>query len=450
MTATVPAPTTATYPLSLNQEFLRAFDSGDADGAFGSRHVLAGAWRVLGTVDDAVLRAALGDVVARHEVLRTSVARGSAEPVQTVHAADAPELVVRELAGGRPRDVLAEELLNELDSTPFPVAELPHLRAVLGRFDATDAVLVLVTHHTATDGWSLGLIARDVVAAYAARTGTGPAPEPVPGYGEFAAGQQEIAAQPAVGPALEYWGARLAGGRIAAIPTDRTKQAGEQAAYGVHRFSIDAATAAATVRFARAARSTPFMVLFGAYAQLLTSRTGTADVVVPTFTAGRYDPAYTATVGPFFNMCPLRIEVDAAGSFRDVVLRARDTCLGAFSHELPFALIAGLEPELGAAFGDPAGAVVAFEVLQAPAEETVAGGVRFEELRRRVISQPVSSGIPNGALWALDVLPSGEIVGSLKYDANHLDLATVEGLVEEFCAVLRAGVTAPDSPLSRR
>lgn len=451
MTATVPTPLPAaspTHPLSLNQEFLRAFDTGGTDGAFGAHHVLAGAWRVTGSVDADVLADALRDVVDRHEVLRTTIARGAAAALQTVHPPTDPELTVLEASDdGRPRDVLAEELLNEVDATPLPVDVLPHLRAVLARFDATDAVLVLTTHHTATDGWSLGLIARDVVACYAARTAGGAPPPAPPSYGAFADAQQDIAQHPAVGPALEHWRERLAGGRIVAIPVDRSRRPGTVAAYGAHRFALDQATSAAVRRTARGARSTPFMVLLAAYVELLRERTGAADVVVPSFTSGRYDPAFADTVGPFFNMCPLRVDTTGCGGLGDVLARVRATVLDAFAHEVPFALVAGVEPELTAAFGDEGGAVVAFEVLQSPAEpEVPAGDLRFTELRRRTISQRVSSGIPNGALWAMDVLPSGEIVGSLKYDANHFDVATVTDLVDRFAALLRAGTADATDP----
>lgn len=449
---TTTAPPVRQYPLSLNQHFLRAFDTGDADGAFGERHVLAGAWRVHGPVDAAALGRALDDVVQRHEVLRTVVARGSAEPVQSVLPHARARLVVRDLPeDGRSRECRAEALLNEVDATPVRVAELPHLRAVLGRLDAEDAVLVLATHHTATDGWSLGLLARDLLAAYAARVGAPGAPlPPARAYGEFAGAQAGIADDPALTASLAHWRERLAGGRIVAVPTDRVKDRGRTAEYGAHRFALEPAVSAAVLRYARSARSTPFMVLLAAYAVVLTRRAGVRDVVVPTFTSGRYDPDHADTVGPFFNMCPLRVDLDGVTTFAGVLDRTRASCLDAFSHEVPFALIAGADPELTAAFGDDRGDVIAFEVLQSPAEQDLeAGGLRLVELRRRVLSQQVSSGIPNGALWALDVLPSGEVVGSLKYDANHFDAATAVGLVEEFREVLRAGTAGPDRPLAR-
>lgn len=450
MTITDVSPETAgpgrRIPLSFNQEFLRGFDKGETDGAFGHRHTLVCGWRVSGALDTDALAQALNDVVRRHEVLRTSIHGDESGGHQSVHPATPAELRVVDLPhDARSREERAEAFLNELDATPFGVAVLPHLRAELGRFDATDGVLVLVTHHTATDAWSVQLLMRDLAAAYADRAaGRAPAEEPVHQYQEFARWQQDSATGPRTERERAYWSDRLAGAEITGITTDRPRE-DVAAAYGVHRFVFDAGLSRDVTQYAKATRSTPFMVLAAAYSLLLRGLTGTTDIVFPTFSSGRYEERFADSVGPFFNFVPIRIDTTGCATFGAVLDQARSACLGAYQHEIPFAHIAQDSPALLAPFADGFLAVVAFEVLQSPfaAQDGPAGGPRFAEIRRRVLSQSVSSAIPDGGLWAMDVLPDGALAGSLKFDNNRFDEATAVALVERFRALLHTLATAP-------
>ncbi|MEU7991044.1 condensation domain-containing protein [Streptosporangium canum] len=439
-------------PLAFNQEFLCAFDNGEADGAFGNRHTLVFGWRLSGAVDVGALQGALDDVVARHEALRTSIVRGAEERYQRIHPPGSVELVVSDLPADdpRPRDVRAEEFLNELDAGTYSVGSLPHLRARLGRFDENDAVLVLVLHHTAGDAWSMQVIIRDLAARYAVRRGSqAPVLPDVHQYGEFAVWQLESAAGAEMGRALEYWGEKLRDARILAIPTDRPRDGGLTNVYAAHRFVFDGELTSATLKFSRAARSSAFMVMVAAYNVLLHKKTGVTDIVVPTFTSGRSDERFMETVGPIFNYLTLRTDITGCETFRDVVARTRATCFEAYGNDIPFPLIAHGNPGLVSPFADDGVAVVAFEVLQAPSEveEEAIGGLTYSEIRRRVLPQPLSSHIPNGALWAMDVLPSGEIAGSLKFDRNRFDESTIVDLVSDFRQVLWNAVTGPDRPL---
>ncbi|MET9153841.1 condensation domain-containing protein [Streptomyces griseoflavus] len=456
ITAAAPQPDARAQriPLSYNQQFLLAFDKGETDGAFGHRHTLVCGWRVTGAVDTDALRHALDDVVERHEVLRTAVTGDDEGGHQTVHPPAPAVLEVTDLPAtdAASRDLRAEEFLGDLDAAPFPVRELPHLRAFLGRFDATDAVLVLATHHTSTDAWSLQILMRDLVAAYRARAagGTG-GPGEVVQYREFARYQQENAGDERIDRARAHWRERLDGAQITGITSDRPDRPDLPSDYGVHRFVFDAELSKQVVEFARAERCTPFMVLAAAYSVLLRRRTGTTDVVFPTFSSGRYEERFADTVGPFFNFVPIRVDTGDCTTLADVLDRSRAACVNAYRHEIPFARIAEDNPALLAPFADGDLAVVAFEVLQSAfpldgEEET--DGPRFTEIRRRTLSQRVSSAIPNGGLWAMDVLPGGELAGSLKFDHNRFDESTARDLVEQFRHLLAVLSSAPHTPLS--
>jgi hypothetical protein len=444
-------------PLSLNQEFLCAFDKGDDEGAFSDRHTLVNGWRVRGPIDIGTLQGALEDVVARHEALRTEIVHADGPRYQQIHQAHQQvRLLVRDLSGVEPhaREVRAEELVNEVDAARYNVRELPLLRAVLGRFGDDDAVLVLSTHHTATDAWSMQVIARDVAACYAARTGHRPAAppacqNPVCQYQEFAVWQQDSLGSAAVDTARGYWRDTLRDARILALPTDRPRPDGIPNTFAVHRFLIEAELTSATLRFANAVRSSPFMILLAAFNVLLQRRTGCSDVVVPTFTSGRYQERFLDTVGPFFNFVPLRTDLATCATFREVAARTRTTCLEAYANDIPFGLVVQEAPDLIGPFADPGRTVVAFELLQSstPMEGELIGGLEYSEIRRRLLSQPVAADIPDGALWAIDVLPSGDMVGSLKFNSNLFDESTMTALAAEYRQVLRDCVTAPDAPL---
>ena len=452
--APAPSGLATRIPLSLNQEFLCAFDKGADEGAFSDRHTLVYGWRIRGKVDTGTLQAALDDVVARHEALRTSIVRGTDERHQIVHPPSPVTLVVRDLSGTDPadRDARAEALVNELDAGRYSVRELPHLRAVLGAFDDTDAVLVLIVHHTATDSWSMQLTMRDLAARYAARRdlATGELPEACQ-YREFAVWQMSTVTGDGLAAARDYWRRKLAGAQILALPTDRPKTDGVPNSFAIHRFEIDAELTGATLRLANALRSSPFMILMAAYKVLLHAKSGATDIVVPTFTSGRYEDRFLDSVGVFFNFLPLRTDIAGCRHFRDVVERVRRTCIEAYSQDIPFPMIANETPELVAPFADPGLAVFAFELLQSSAsmDHERVGDLTYSEVRRRLQSQPVASDIPDGALWALDVLPTGGMVGSLKFNTNLYDERTAVDLVADLRLVLRNVVTAPDAPLTQ-
>lgn len=439
-------------PLSYNQEFLAGFDRGEAEGAFGDRHTLVHGWRIRGEIALDALRAALFDVVARHEALRTSVVRADGSGYQRIEPPTHPPLLVRDLPADDPatRDRQAEELVNEVDAAPLPVRDLPHLRVVLGRFSAADAVLVLATHHTATDPWSLQVIMRDLSACYTARlAGEQPNLAQIPQYADVASWQREQESTPPVLAARRYWREKLRGAEILAIPADRPRPAGIPNAFAAYRFLVDSDLTAAVLARAWSARCSPFMVLLAAYQVLLHRRSGVADLTVPIFTAGRGEERFHDTVGMFVNFVPIRTDLTGAMTLYDVLRRTRASCLEAYTYDIPFPLIAREAPDLGRQFALDDHTVVTFELLQSAAVPTTssAGGLPGQEIRRRLLSQPVSSHIPDGGLWAMDVLPSGEMVGSLKYNSNLLDGGTAAGLVSGFRAVLRAMAQTPDLPL---
>src|SRR5580698_9504495 len=152
------------YPLSFTQEWFLTLDQGEDGGTFGRRFILVYPVRITGPVDLAVLRGALDDVVARHEMLRTVVVRDADPPYQQVFPPCPVPLEVQDMppVPGRSRDVVLQELVFKPD--PISVRQVPLMRARLCRFDDRDSVLFVTVHHSVSDAWSLEVVMRDLGA----------------------------------------------------------------------------------------------------------------------------------------------------------------------------------------------------------------------------------------------------------------------------------------------
>ncbi|MFJ7219477.1 condensation domain-containing protein [Amycolatopsis sp. NPDC098790] len=428
---------TVRVPLSLQLDFLRMMDDGSEGGPFGPRYTLAAGWRVRGPIDLDALRAALDDVVERHEALRTRIVLDDGEPYQEICPPASPDLDVRDLtAGAAGREVRTEEFINEVEESVSIGPTTPRLRAVLGRFDPEDAVLVFVAHHTIVDGWGLQVVFRDLVRCYTAR-GAGETPDlpPAPQYREYVAWQRRQAGTPATARARAFWREHLDGARVTPVPTDRPRTH-DGYVTGWHRFMLEDEFRTATLDLARETRSSPFMVLLAAFLVVLRERTGETDLVVPTLTAGRPATWMLDVVGVFYNFTPLRTDIGGCTTFREVVARVRTACLKTYPNELTFPEVISEAPELMTAVAVPEAAPVAFQVIQHGVEAEPAAGVRFEAVRRRVVSTPVGSQIPDGILAELDLHPEGGMFGKVAYTKHMFDESTVVGLMSDLRAVL--------------
>ncbi|MFI2652175.1 condensation domain-containing protein [Micromonospora fulviviridis] len=426
-------PSDTSFPLSRQQEFLRMVDGGDDAGPFGPRYTIVGGWRLTGTVDVPVLRAALADVVARHESLRTSIVTDTGAARQRVWPARAAQLTVEDLpADPGERDRWAEIFLNEAEAQPVPMREIPTLRARLGRFDGEDAVLVLAAHHTAVDGWSIQVVLRDLARCYAARrAGRQPQLPAVGQYREFVDWQRRAGQGPAAAADAAYWTQRLWDAQVTPVPMDRPRADQQPDVTSWFRFRYPTLLRRRVQAYAVGRRCTPFMVLAAAYARYLADVSGRADVVVPTFTPGRHPAWTTHMVGSFFNLLPLRVQVPPSDRFDELVDRMRVACIEAYRHEIPFVDLLGVAPGLMAAAAGEAHAACVFQLVQSPfmtVGERI-GDITYRAMRRRLRPQQVGSQIPDGALWAVEFDAAGDIVGSVGYCRAQFEPDTVAAMV---------------------
>lgn len=440
-------------PLSVNQELVCQFDSGGDGGPLGPRYHLVDGWRVTGRVDIPALRDALDALVVRHEALRSQVVKDAdGSPYQVVLPPGPADLTVVDLEGrdATAREHAAQAFVGEAEMGTISAREVPVIRCLLGRFGEKDSALVLMTHHMMTDGWSMQVIMRDLATLYAARRGRDDLALPDPRqYRDYVAGERAAENDEALKSSLEYWQDRLRDGRIVTVRTDWPRSAGRAQATGVHRFMIGPDVVLPAVSMAREMRGSPFMVLMAAFNVLGRRTTGTGDIVVPTFTPGRNDEMFRDTVGPFFNFLPIRTDARDCGTFADVLKRTRSACMGAYSHDVSRALL--VAPEIiGPALEDQQATCV-FQQLSGrfiKDGETI-GDLTYSWIPKPLGSAGLSSEIPDGLLWTLDVDPKHGVHGTIAYKANLFEADRVSAIAADYQRILAAGVAEPGVELKR-
>ncbi len=402
--------------------------------------------RLRGTVDADALDAALGDVLARHEVLRTVYAEGAdGEPYQVVRPADGPFLV-RTPAADRTADAMTAAVRRATRHAFDLAAEIP-FRAELFECGGDESVLVVLVHHIAADGWSLGPLWRDVVVAYEARrSGSAPAWRPLPvQYADFALWQLPEGSE----EQQEFWHAELSDlpGELA-LPYDRPRPVTSDHRGATVPFHWDAELHGRVVALARECGASVFMVVQAALAALLTRLGAGTDIPLGTPVAGRSDAALDEVVGFFVNTLVLRTDTSGNPSFRELLRRVRETDLRAYAHQdLPFEqLVEALNPDRSAdrnplfqvalALDTPSGDALSLPGVAVEQEEAHTGTAKFD-LSFRLTERRAPGGTPAG------------VDGSAEFATALFDRSTAEGLAVRLRRLLEAAVARPEIPIGQ-
>ncbi|MGW2314997.1 condensation domain-containing protein, partial [Actinomadura luteofluorescens] len=410
------------------------------------------ALRIRGPLDADALRASIGDLVERHETLRTILPDAGGVPRRLVlaPAAARPELEISETT--------EEELPVRLAMAAgyaFDITAEPPLRTHLFRVGPDEHVVLLLLHHVGGDGWSMAPLARDFVTAYAARAG-GTAPDWAPlrvQYADYTLWQRELFGseedpESLVSRQIAYWRDALAGlPEELPLPADRPRPA--QASYrgGTERFRLGTDARAGLMKTARETGASPFMVAQAAFAALLTRLGAGTDVPIGSPIAGRTDEALDDLVGMFVNMLVLRTDTSGDPSFRELIGRVKETDLAAYAHQdVPFErLVEVLNPARSMArhplfqvvlsFQNNPEARLEMDGLTGGAEPLVSGAAKYD-LSLYLEERHGDGGAPGG------------IEAGLEYALDLFDAGTAVSIADRFERLVRELAADPDAPVT--
>jgi amino acid adenylation domain-containing protein len=430
-------------PLSFAQERLWFIDR-LAPGA--TSYNIVSALRLSGRLDLSALERSLNEIARRHEILRATFRQSDSEPVQTIWAPRAIELRVLDLSDRAEADREAEvrRIIGEEVRRPFQLSEGPLWRVRLLRLRGEEHVALLAMHHIITDGWSFGVLTRELAALYESFSQGMPSPLPeLPiQYADFAVWQRQWLCGETLDAQLDYWRRRLAGAPcLLKLPYDRPRPPGQILRGAKVSFQLSPGLTQSLQKLSRREGGTLFMVLLAVFKILLHRYTRQEDIVVGADMANRNREETEGLIGFFVNMLVLRTDLSGDPSFSELLGRVREVALGAYANQdLPFGkLIEGLHVQRSSNI-NPLFQVV-FVLQNTPAEELRAPGVTITPL-------PVETEAAQFDLVLAMEERSEGLVGALTYSADLFERATAERMVRHLRKLLEEVVRDPERRLS--
>ena len=397
--------------------------------------------RLRGPLDVRALQNALDQIVARHEVLRTTFVSMDGVPMQVIAEGRSAEMLLIDLRTlpETIRESEAHRVLGEASRRPFDLSRDLMLRASLLCLGDEEHILLLVTHHIASDGWSAAILWKELTAFYRFFTcGEAPALRELPvQYVDYAAWQRNWLHGEVLDKQLSYWKKQLKNLPILRLPTDRPRPP-LQTFRGAHQpLELSQSLSHALTDLSRREGVTLFMTLLAAFQALLLRCTGQDDVIVGAPIAGRTRPEIEGLIGFFVNALALRSDLSGNPSFRELLIRVREVALEAYAHQdLPFEkLVEELQPQRDLSHSP------VFQVMFA-----------LQNAPRHPIELPGLALTPveiNGDTAKFDMTLSIRdetegLRGWLEYNTDLFDDATISRLLEHFRTLLDAIVSNPE------
>jgi amino acid adenylation domain-containing protein len=431
-------------PLSFAQERLWFIDRLEPGSA---TYNIPAALRLTGALDVVALERALGEIVRRHEALRTVFSEVDGLPVQVISPFGGFALPVEDLSGlgEADREAAAGRRTSEEARRGFDLSAGPLFRASLLRLGAEDHVLLITMHHIVSDGWSGGVLFREMWALYEAyRAGReSPLPELPVQYADYAVWQREQLAGEALERHLSYWRERLAGApELLELPTDHPRPAVQTFRGATVPVELSPELLERLQALGRSEGATLYMTVLAAFQVLLSKYSGSDDIVVGSPIAGRTRKEIKELIGLFVNTLVLRTDLSGDPSFREVLRRAREATLGAYEHqEMPFEkLVAELKPERSLSHS-PLFQVV-FTLESAGGGEGTLAGLEVSGAGAELASAKFDLSL------MLKATAQG-VRGGLNYSTDLFERGTVERMLGHLGRVLEQVAADPDVRLSR-
>jgi amino acid adenylation domain-containing protein len=443
--ALVPIDRTGPLPLSFAQErlwFLQQLAPASAE------YNIPIAYRIRGKVSVTALEASVDEIVRRHHALRTridaTVRNAEGVPRQSVLAHARVPLAIIDLRGVAEREARLRDLLRDEAARPFDLSEGPLVRGQLVQLGDAEHVLSLCQHHIASDGWSVGVLARELGALYSAFCAgdSTPLAEPTLQYGDYAVWQRQWLDGECVERQLSYWKQRLsAAPPLSTFPGDRARPKVRRGRGARLPVRFDPELSGALAGLGSREGTTLFMTLLAGFHALMSRYSGQTDVIVGTPVAGRTRPELEAMIGFFVNSLALRADLSSDPPFQALLHQTRESVLDAHANQdVPFErLVEALAPERDLSRTPLFQVMFAFhpaavDVPRMPGLETVL--------------EPVETSTSTFDL-TLNLHPdAGGIAGWIDYDTDLFDAATIARLIDSYTTLLGAATEDPERRVS--
>jgi len=437
-----PRGSTDPAPLSFAQERLWFLEQLEPEAAV---YNISRSWRLIGNLSSSTLEASLNEILSRHETLRTAFRLIDGQPVQVVQPSADVSLTSLDLSS-LSEDTRQTEIALTIKSEterPFDLSAGQLLRCTVIRARNDDHVVVLTTHHSVSDAWSMGILTREFWTLYEAFSQAKSSPlEPLPvQYSDYALWQRNWLQGDVFESQLVYWKERLKDLSVLNLPTDRPRKP-RQSYHGARLPIVLPEDLTRSVNELSARLSvTPFMTLLAAFQVLLYRYTGQEDVVIGSPIANRRRPELEGLIGFFVNTLILRGDLSGNPSFSDFLLRMRDTCVGADANQdLPFEkLVQELQPERNQT-RNPLFQVM-FVLQNATRPFTGVSGLRIEP-----VEVATSRSLFDISLFLRE--RDGKYIGYIEYSTDLFDPDRIERMAGHYRRLLEAVVSDPDQSIA--
>ncbi|MCE4540811.1 condensation domain-containing protein, partial [Pelomonas sp. P7] len=419
-------------PLSFAQQ--RLWFIAQLDQAASRAYHIPAALRLTGELNREALKRALDGLVARHEGLRTRFVSAQGEVHQVIAPADCgfalSELDLRVVSPDE-RQMRVKMLMNAEAQAPFDLSQGPLIRGQLLQLDSQEHLLLVTQHHIISDGWSIGVLVRELGALYQSGEQAQLPVLPIQ-YADYAAWQRSSAQLEALAVQREFWCQELQGAPARLeLPTDRPRPAVQSYAGAQEPIHIEAAVLEGLQALGQKHGTTLFMTVLAGWALVLARLSGQDDIVVGTPVANRPRQELEGLIGFFVNSLALRVQLNPAHSVAELLAQVRGRALAAYAHQdLPFEqVVEALQPERSLSHSP------VFQVMLAlnntPAQDLVLG------------SLSLSSAAPEHPTAQFDLTLSltetdQGLVGALEYASDLFEAATARRIVQYVSTVLAA------------
>jgi len=434
------APRDKDLPLSFAQQRLWFIDQLEPGAPIYNVHVPI---RLIGALNVEALEKSLSEIVRRHEALRTTFPIKGERPVQMIAPAEPLALPVRDLSDASPEAKEAEirKASAEEANHRFNLGKGPLLKIVLLRLDDQEHVLLFTLHHIICDGWTVGVFVNELVALYPAFCNNKPSPlaELQFQYADFAAWQADYLQGDVLENQINYWKRQL-GDFVepTELPLDWPRRQNQSYRGSRQRFEIPESLTEKIRALTEQEGVTMFMLLLAGFQALLHRYTSQEKIVVGSNVANRNRSDIENMIGIFVNNLVLQTDLSGNPSFRELLVRVREICLGAYANQdIPFErLVEELQPERK--LNHTPLFQVMFNLHNMPASRLELPGLKLISLETQVATARFDL-VMN--LWD----SPRSLTGSLEYNTDLFKETTIARLIRYYKALLQAVVSEPDA-----